>query len=258
MGIENNTINGIVNGAIKINMLNNNINATPNISNKVFEIINSDIKFNKQKIQERKSDKIEIKNNRYNISKEIINKSSMNHNQQCLYLSLISYMDEYGLYIYDVNNPFDTYQKIEHNYLNEYYRYHGKYRCVAWSGDILTETEIESLKIEKINLEKEINKLEKQFKENIKIYNTLLHNEFTDINFNNYSKHIKKQILKYLSTPELKSYIEDKTKETIYDILHCQQQIEDCIFEIDKIIENNQINIEKKLSFKIKKLFFNR
>lgn len=253
-------INGLISGAVIGTAIGNGSNKigiehSKSISVKLLDILNSDIEFDKKMREKRKAEKEEIRNNRYSNVNKILSNNDINSEIKDFYLKLAEYMDSYGFYIYDVNTPYLNYEYIQRKYQNEFYKYQGKYRCVAWRGDILNEDEINKLKYEKEELKLEKEKLNKQFKDNAKIYCTLLEaGNFKNIDFNTYSKNIKNAVLKSI-VPELEYYIKDKSRETMYDIMLCKNKIDDCVYEIDKILKYNQKNIEKTISYKIKKLF---
>lgn len=255
MSFESGFINGTMIGASLGNSLNeSSVENTKSVSRKLLDILSSDIEFDKKMREERKIEKEEIRNNRYSNLSKILSDNNVNDEMRDAYLYLAKHMDSYGLYVYDVDVPYLTYENIQRKYQIKFYEYQGEYRCVAWGGDILNKDKIDKLKSEKEELKLEKEKLDKQYKDNAKIYCELEYGEFKNVDFNSYSKNIRNEILK-LMVSELEYYIKDRTKETMYDIKSCENKIDDCIYEIDKILKHNQKNIEKTISYKIKKLF---
>lgn len=255
MSFESGFINGTMIGASLGNSVKESSMENPkSVSRRLLDILNSDIEFDEKMREKRKIEKEEIRNNRYSNLSKILCDNNINGEIRDAYLYLAKYMDSYGLYLYDVNVPYLTYENIQRKYQIQFYEYQGEYRCVAWGGDILKEDKIGELKSKKEELKLEKEKLNKQYKDNAKIYCELEYGEFKNVDFNSYSKNIRNEILK-LMVSELEYYIKDRTKETMYDIKSCENEIDECIYEIDKILKHNQKNIEKTISYKIKKLF---
>lgn len=251
---------GFINGAMIGSTLSNNHsnNHNESIANKIIDVLDSDRKFNEDRRNEREVEKDKIKKNRYcKLDKTVLSNKCIDDDIKRKILLSIMDINLYGFYMYDVNEPHINYVDICREYQSRYYKYQGTYRCVAWRGDILSESEINKLKLEKEELETENKKLDSQAKDVGTIYYTTLTGNFKNLNFTNYSNHIRKNVID-LIVPEFKNYIMDISKETLNDIIYCTQEIDNCIREIDFILKRNQENIEKTLSYKISKLFKRR
>lgn len=78
--------------------------------------------------------------------------------------SLVSLVEVCGFYIPDANNYYKTYEDIHREYTIQYFKFNGKYKCVAYGGDILKDNEISEIKSKIIDLKKRKRTIEFRFK----------------------------------------------------------------------------------------------
>ena len=244
---------GFSTGIILGSSLSRSKEHTKSVASSLYSIMNMEYEHDKESDKE---EKIKRENNKkersLKLDSEIFDNSTISEDIKHKLFMLSLDVELSGFYR-PKNTNVIRYNHLYQQYKSDFYTFLGKYRCVAWAGDILTDEELSEINKKVEYLKDELDILDNDSRN---IYNMLLMintDRFNEIDFYQYDN-IEPRLIEYIC-PEAESYIHSVLNDEYNDINRCRYKIKYALIKAELTLEKNQENLEKTLKYKISKLF---